>query len=59
MQANQNQGAYQLSGVTTKQLALERQVVELGSVNQELDRRLKGVQENFRQAREHHDQDYG
>ena len=48
---------YNLSSVTSKQLALERQVVELNSLNQELERRLKGVQENFRQAREHHDQE--
>ena len=50
-------GNYQLSNVTTKQLAIEREVVELNSLNQELERRLKGVQENFRQARDHHDQE--
>ncbi|CAG5090077.1 Oidioi.mRNA.OKI2018_I69.PAR.g12454.t1.cds [Oikopleura dioica] len=52
-----NGGDYQLSGVTSKQLSLERQVVELNSLNQELERRLQGVTENFRQARSHHEQE--
>ena len=57
--ANQKNGSgdYQLSGVTSKQLSLERQVVELNSLNQELERRLQGVTENFRQARTHHEQE--
>ncbi|CAG5101503.1 Oidioi.mRNA.OKI2018_I69.YSR.g17153.t1.cds [Oikopleura dioica] len=52
-----NGGDYQLSGVTSKQLSLERQVVELNSLNQELERRLQGASENFRQARSHHEQE--
>jgi len=43
--------------VTTKQLQLERQNVELQSVNQELERRLQAVQESFKQTRAHHDQE--
>jgi len=56
-QKNGSTGDYQLSGLTSKQLSLERQVVELNSLNQELERRLQGVTENFKQARSHHEQE--
>ena len=50
-------GAVPSAGVTTKQLQMERQLVEQQSVNQELERRLQAVQESFKQARAHHDQE--
>lgn len=50
-------GAMPSAGVTTKQLQMERQLVEQQSVNQELERRLQAVQESFKQARAHHDQE--